>query len=265
MKLKYLLRGIGIGAILATAIIYFVYGKSDKSLISDDEIRARARELGMFTVSEFQEKELNSLKEKLPELSEIKVDEKTEETEAKDKTYVTSSTTKDTPSKEGGETGFSTDEGDNTGKTTNSEGEKAEVSQDGNASKKSAEAGSAEDGNTKVSKTEATGSGNGNTKDGQAKTGNTEKTEISSDSQAKVEVPKKPEPKIISEKIKFSIASGMSSENVAASLKSLGIIDNSMEFNKYLVNNGYASRIKIGTFELQQGQSYAEIAAKLTK
>ena len=264
MKLKYLLRGIGIGAILATAIIYLVYGKSDKSL-SDDEIRARARELGMFTVSEFQEKELNSLKDKLPELSEIKVDEKTEETEVKDKTSVTSSTSKNTPSKEGGEAGLSTDEGDNTGKTTNSEGEKAGVSQDGNTSKKSAEAENAENGNTEVSKTEATGSGNGKTKDGQAKTGNSEKTKISSNSQPKVEVPKKPEPKISSEKIKFSVASGMSSENVAASLKTLGLIDNSVEFNKYLVDNGYAARIKIGTFELQQGQSYAEIAAKLTK
>ena len=49
MKIKYLLRGIGIGAILATAIMYFIYGKSDKAL-SDDEIRAKARELGMMTV-----------------------------------------------------------------------------------------------------------------------------------------------------------------------------------------------------------------------
>ena len=43
MKLKFLLRGIGIGAVLMAAIMYFIYGKSDKTL-SDDEIRARVRE-----------------------------------------------------------------------------------------------------------------------------------------------------------------------------------------------------------------------------
>ena len=39
MKLKYILRGIGLGAILMAAIMYFVYGKSNKAL-SDDEIKA---------------------------------------------------------------------------------------------------------------------------------------------------------------------------------------------------------------------------------
>ena len=67
MKLKYMLRGMGIGAILMAILMYFIYAKQNKSL-SDDEIRARARELGMFTVSEFQEKEISSLKDKLPEI-----------------------------------------------------------------------------------------------------------------------------------------------------------------------------------------------------
>ena len=39
MKLKYMLRGIGLGAILMAAIMYFVYGKSNKAL-SDDEIKS---------------------------------------------------------------------------------------------------------------------------------------------------------------------------------------------------------------------------------
>lgn len=238
MKIKYLLRGIGIGAILATAIMYFIYGKSDKAL-SDDEIRAKARELGMMTVNEFQDKELNSLKDKLPELSEIKVDEKTETDGGKDKA---SDTPKNTPSEKGGKAGKSEKNGDNAGKTTDSEENKAGNSESGNAGTKPATTDNTKDGSTKADKTKAdktktTDAGNGGSKDRKEETG----------------------------KITFSIATGMSSEKVAASLKSLGLIDNGAEFNKYLVNNGYADKIKVGTFELRIGQSYAEIAAELTK
>ena len=238
MKIKYLLRGIGIGAILATAIMYFICGKSDKAL-SDDEIRAKARELGMMTVNEFQDKELNSLKDKLPELSEIKVDEKTETDGGKDKA---SDTSKNTPSEKGGKAGKSEKNGDNAGKTTDSEENKAGNSESGNAGTKLTGAdgtkdGSTKDGSTKADKTKTTEAGNGGSKDRKEETG----------------------------KITFSITTGMSSEKVAASLKSLGLIDNGAEFNKYLVNNGYADKIKVGTFELRIGQSYAEIAAELTK
>ena len=233
MKIKYLLRGIGIGAILATAIMYFIYGKSDKAL-SDDEIRAKARELGMMTVNEFQDKELNSLKDKLPELSEIKVDEKTETDGGKDKA---SDTSKNTPSEKGGKAGKSEKNGDNAGKTTDSEENKAGNSESGNAGTKLTGADGTKDGSTKADKTKTTDAGNGGSKDRKEETG----------------------------KITFSITTGMSSEKVAASLKSLGLIDNGAEFNKYLVNNGYADKIKVGTFELRIGQSYAEIASELTK
>ena len=144
MKLKFLLRGLGIGAILMAAIMYFVYGKSDKTL-SDDEIRARARELGMFTVSEFQEKELNSLKDKLPGLSELKVDEKTETADDNSKISDDSAKTKNTPSEEGGEAGLSAGKGDKTESSTETGGNKTGASDNGNSKKEPAKAGSTKD------------------------------------------------------------------------------------------------------------------------
>lgn len=265
MKLKFLLRGIGIGAILMATIMYFIYGKSDKTL-SDDEIRARARELGMFTVSEFQEKELNSLKDKLPGLSELKVDEKTETADDNSKIPDDSAKTKNTPSEEGGEAGLSADEGDKTESSTEPKGNKTEASDNGNSEKKPTETGSTEDGDTTAGKAKATGAGIEASKAGAAETGNTEKTDVAQKPKPKpVEKPKNTEPKVISNKVNFSITAGMSSEKVAASLKALGLIDNSTEFNKYLVTYGYADKIKVGNFEIQSGQSYAEIAAKITK
>ena len=261
MKLKYMLRGMGIGAILMAILMYFIYAKQDKSL-SDDEIRARARELGMFTVSEFQEKELSSLKDKLPEISEIKVDEKTKSSNMKAGESGTSSRTKNTPSKEGGEAGLSKDEGDKTTKSTDAKGNETET---GKTGADITGENNTENKDTGINKTKAADSGTRKAGDGSTKTGNTKKTETVKNSSSIPKEQKNPKSEVIAGKINFSIASGMSSENVASSLKALGLIDNSSEFNRYLVNNGYADRIKVGTFELHTGESYAEIAAKLTK
>ena len=46
MKLKYYLRGLGIGIIITTITLSIVSGKDSKSM-SDEEVIARASELGM--------------------------------------------------------------------------------------------------------------------------------------------------------------------------------------------------------------------------
>ena len=254
MKLKYMLRGIGIGAILMAAIMYFVYGKSER-VLSDDEIKQKARELGMMTVTEFQNKELDLLKDKLPEISEIKQNEKTETVEVKDKSSDTSVNTKNTPSKEGGEAGKFENEGEKAGLSTGAEKNKIGKSENEQTETKLAGTENSKDENTAVNKTETTDLWNGVAKDEKSESWNTEKKNVTV----------KPETEVVSDKVNFSITAGMSSEKVAAALKTLGLIDDSTEFNKYLVKSGYADKIKIGSFELQQGQNYAEIADKLTK
>lgn len=47
MKLKYYLRGIGIGMILTTVVLMIAFAVHKDQPLSDDEIRARAAELGM--------------------------------------------------------------------------------------------------------------------------------------------------------------------------------------------------------------------------
>ena len=275
MKLKYMLRGIGLGAILMAAIMYFVYGKSQAAL-SDDEIKLKARELGMMTVNEFQEKELNSLKDKLPNLSDIKVDEEAETSTVENNVTDTSSTTSNTPSEEGGETSQSSDEGDktteegataedNTGtaETGTSEAKPAETepSETGTA-----EAGTSTDGNSTVSETKTSDTQNSNTETTKSKSGDTKNKKAAKKAKPKPkQVKEAPKPSVTYGKVSFTVSVGMTSERVSASLKALGIIDDSAKFNRYLVSNGYSTRIKVGTVELQAGQSYAEIASKLVK
>lgn len=280
-----MLRGIGLGAILMAAIMYFVYGKSQAAL-SDDEIKLKARELGMMTVNEFQEKELNSLKDKLPNLSDIKVDEEAETSTVENNVTDTSSTTSNTPSEESGETGSTSDEGnktseegttaeDNAGtaETGNSEAKPAETepSETGTAQTEPSETGTAEagtstDGNSTVSETKTSDTQNSNTETTKSKSGDTKNKKAAKKAKPKPkQVKEAPKPSVTYGKVSFTVSVGMTSERVSASLKALGIIDDSAKFNRYLVSNGYATRIKVGTVELQAGQSYAEIASKLVK
>lgn len=255
MKLKYMLRGIGIGAILMAVIMYFGYGKS-KNTLSDDEIKTRARELGMMTVSEFQDKELNSLKDQIPELSKIKVEEKVDSSEYKEIANSPLEGTKSTPSNKGEETKQSSNEGDKTTKITDksttvdetAESKDKESGKQGETPTKSAVTQIAGNENSKADKTSATNDGNTETGDSETGKAKEQRVEVKTDT-----------------KLTFYVSKGMSSETVAASLKALGIIDDSKKFNKFLVDNGYASRIRVGSFELKKGLSYVDIATKLVK
>ena len=68
----------------------------------------------------------------------------------------------------------------------------------------------------------------------------------------------------IQTQFEFSIVSGMNSQQVAGILQSIGAIDSATGFDQYLVQNGYADRIKVGNFKIQAGASYADIAILIT-
>lgn len=68
----------------------------------------------------------------------------------------------------------------------------------------------------------------------------------------------------IQTQFEFSIVSGMNSQQVAGILQSIGAIDSAASFDQYLVQNGYADRIKVGNFKIQAGASYADIANLIT-
>lgn len=61
-------------------------------------------------------------------------------------------------------------------------------------------------------------------------------------------------------KVGFTINKGMTSTSVAKILESQGVVTDYADFDKYLEDNGYASRISTGTFEVQVGDTYEEIA-----
>ena len=62
----------------------------------------------------------------------------------------------------------------------------------------------------------------------------------------------------------LTVERGNSSDVVALRAQNLGLVDDYRDFDKYLVNNGYAGRIRIGHFSIEKGSDYAAIARAIT-
>lgn len=65
-------------------------------------------------------------------------------------------------------------------------------------------------------------------------------------------------------KVAVEITSGMWSDTVALQLAEAGLIDDAAAFDKYLNQNGYASKIKTGSYQISPGLSYKEIAKMIS-
>lgn len=60
------------------------------------------------------------------------------------------------------------------------------------------------------------------------------------------------------------IKSGMRSEDICAVIENAGLIEDAMGLNAYLIQNGYAERLRSGKFELNSAMTFEEIAKMLT-
>lgn len=82
---------------------------------------------------------------------------------------------------------------------------------------------------------------------------------------SKMDEEKKKAEENIRKEIKYlTIEAGDWSSDVSAKLERLGIISNAKDFDQYLNNNGYSSSISAGTYKVSVGESYSELARKIT-
>ena len=207
MKLKYYLRGLGIG-ILVTAVIMSVTNKPKE--MTDAQIKMRARELGMVeesVLSDLQAKEelsdMAAVEEMLNEYTqeEENVEEVTETDEAE---VITEEVT---------------------------ETEKAEVITEEVAELEEAE----------VITEEVTGTNK-----------EVEETEESD----KVDVIDE----VIESFTVVKVERGNGSEVVSRRLYEAGLVESAVEYNQFLVKNGYDRRLSVGNHEIPAGASYEEMA-----
>ena len=65
------------------------------------------------------------------------------------------------------------------------------------------------------------------------------------------------------ETVKVEVKSGMSSESVSLAVKNAGLVDSDTEFNKYLCENGYDKRLRVGSFDIPSGSDFETISKYL--
>ncbi|MBT2693471.1 hypothetical protein [Bacillus sp. ISL-55] len=95
---------------------------------------------------------------------------------------------------------------------------------------------------------------------------NEKKAEVVKEEKPKEEAPAEKAEEVKEEK-KFTliIASGMSPGDVATMLESQGIIDDETKFERFLIDQGYHTKVQIGKYELKSGLDYHQIAKIITK
>lgn len=82
---------------------------------------------------------------------------------------------------------------------------------------------------------------------------------------AETEQPVEEEPKKATTKIVITIEDGVRSPDVAGSLAEANIIDDAKKFNDFLKEKGYASKIQLGTYEIDPTMDYEAIAKIITQ
>jgi len=233
MNIKSYLKGIGVGIIVASLVL-IIAGNMNK--MSDADVIKRAKELGMVEASaEIQNTEpVNAAKENTVAASDnsVAATNKTE-TSADDKTAQNISDTNNTNVNASDNSSINTTEDSKTNTSDMSSLNATEDSKVSNSLETSTDA--SEDNNTDASASEVN-------------------DDTSASQNADITT---------GETVKVDVKSGMSSESVSLAVKNAGLVDNDTEFNKYLCENGYDKRLRVGTFDIPSGSDFETISKYL--
>ncbi|MFY0757569.1 hypothetical protein AB1K32_01650 [Metabacillus dongyingensis] len=88
-----------------------------------------------------------------------------------------------------------------------------------------------------------------------------ETTLIEKQKQAEAPLEEKPQ----NEKYTLKIVEGMNTGDVSDILEQEGVIASAKDFNKFVINGNYHTKVRMGTFELTKGMSFSEIVNVLVK
>lgn len=239
MKLKYYLRGIGIGMLVTALILTISYRK--KTTITDEEIITRAKALGMIessTLAEAAKPETHvEPNEEVKEEAAPGAKEETTEEAASGAKEETTSTDEKKAEEGNGETSVPESEKTSTEKPASIPEKKADdplgilpTAAPANSDEKTAQIKQQMEGNTTTPNTSTTSTS----------TANTSTANIST--------------------VSVAVHSGDSSVTVAKSVETAGLVESATDFDAFLCKNGYDKRLRVGTFDIPYDLTYGEIA-----
>ncbi len=242
MKLRYYLRGLGIGMLVAAAVLMISGSTGGK--MSDEEIKKRASELGMV------EKDTSVL-------AEAGQPEKEDGTAAAEPTPEATATPQPTaeptatpsPAETPVPTGTPTPTATSTPKSTATPTPTVTPTPKPTATPTPKPTATPTPRPTATPKPTATPSGNGVAQRAE---------EVG---QRGKEVGENAKPETI---VTLTIRSGDSSYTVAKRAEEIGLVESAEDFDNYLCQNGYDNRICTGSYEISTRATMAEIARKIT-
>lgn len=207
MRFKYFIRGLGVGILFCTLILFAAYQTSPNKLLTDEEVKTRAKELGMVEEQSSLEKVIQGDTSE-DETNSSEENEKDSETTMEENNSSTEQTTEDN----------NTTTEENTGlERTTTEGTTAD-----------------EDSTVQTTTEDKNTTAEGTTTE-----------------------------KVITATI--TVTPGMLSSSVAKELENKSIIESASDFDRYLNKNGYATKIRTGTYTVKSSDSYESLAKILTK
>ncbi len=265
MKLKYYLRGMGIGIILTAIVMGFALG-GRKSTLSDAEIIKRAKALGMVEadsgVLTQNTAEVDKDNENDSSASDPSLDQEGKEVSEEIQQEVVLSDPSVSEVAEEKEDG----ERDSSEAVTAVSTEQVRTDSAAEASTKEVKESSAAASVASVASSEASSeatmaaSTNASTEERKEEVAETANAEASrSASSSSEQTSTSGTSKIV------TIPGGLGSDQVAAILYREGLVDNAVTFNRYLIDRGMDRIIRSGTKTIPDGASYEQIASIITK
>lgn len=239
MEKKYYFRGLGLG-IIVTAVIMGIAlsGGTKKRELTDEEVIARAKELGMTEDTRL--------------LEPSDEEEGKTEPEADDKTVVDTPVKKDVAVKTEAELEKKQAEMPEESAGPN-EAEKAETKPKADTNEMNKQD---DEENSAQAKTEETG----DTKPAQSKTeeaGDTKPAQSKTEENSDV-------PPASGRTKSVTIVSGDSSYTIAKKLETAGVVSSASSYDTYLCEHGYDKKLRPGTFQIPAGATEEQIAKIVT-
>jgi len=236
MRLKSYLRGIGIG-ILVTAAVFIVSGSGKKETMTDAQIIARAKELGMVEASTTLVEPTHIVAQ-----SEITDDSASKQQDSKEEVKPTEEVKEETkPTEEVKDEAKPTEEIKEEAKPTEEVKDEAKPTEEVKKEAKPTEEVKEETKPTEKVKEEV------------------KPTEATKPTETAKEDAKNAEDYIV-----IVVNSGDGSGTVSRKLFEAGIIDDAAAYDRYLMTNGYDRTITVGNHKISINASNEEIAKNLT-
>lgn len=260
MKIKYLIRGIGIG-VLAAGIIGFIVGMTG-GLVTDSQAIEKAKALGYMSEEEFMEKYLTSEPVKLTDQTPGNAEDTSEKILSEEIVPAGMKTSEETSEAVSEEVKSDEAKSEETKSETaqSEEDKKAEEEAKKKAEeeeKKKAEEEAKKKAEEEEAKKKAEEEAKKKAEEEEAK------KKAEEEEKKKSEEGNKRDSEANGKKVTITIQSGQYSESVSAACEQAGLVKSATEFNKYLCDNGYSNKLRVGDHEISMGASYEEIAKAL--